>query len=757
MTNLVKRLSTLAFLLVSILTFRGTFASPTPDDVFLNPPATAHAGVWWHWMGSQVTREGITADLDWMQRMGITSATIFGMCDSCTPWAKRIAHVPTNGLRPFTPEWWKLFAFACREGQKRAIDIGLHNCPGYTSTGGKWIPPRLAMRRLVFNITNATEQISTTPDAIFPVYNEDKKTFELPACEARRTDYQPIATVRGIGVGHIPMGAFIQPADWSNFGLECDKMNPEAIDLHLDHLFNELHQYLGSDLPAAGLHHILLDSYEAGTPSWTPNFRAEFKNRRGYDCLDFLPILGGYTNLYTAAECARFTSDFDRTMRELYRDVLFKRMAARCRAEGLAFANEPYSGPFNPEEVAPFIDRLMTEFWFTPNKPGALYANEHAMFNTFRRADGSRHNIIEAESFTGSPENCAWTETPAALKPCGDRAWLNGVNRFILHSCPLQPWGKDIRPGVTMGRWGVHFGRNQTWAESGKAWFDYVARSQALLQWGEKSAARLDVPFSQLARAAGDWTVFFIVNEENTTKPFPNLNDPYTRWFNPTDGTITTPPTELAAHQSGFYVRGKSPARLEPPPTAYGTFSIDGGWQLSLDRTRLPFKPTSLTDWTLSKDAALKYFSGTATYRNSISLPAPTPFFHFATLTLGTIHGATATLRVNGKDCGTIWCKPWTFTIPKECLKQGNNILEIDLTNTWANRLIGDEQFPADVEFAPAPYGGNMMLSYPDWFTKGLAARPSTNRTTFTTWNYFTPTSPLIPSGLIGPIAIFFH
>ena len=97
----------LSFLVVSLLAVN--LSAATPEEVFLKPPAKAQVGVWWHWMGGQVTKEGIVKDLDWFSRTGISSATIFAMADSCTPWAKRIADIPTDNLHPFTDEWWKLF------------------------------------------------------------------------------------------------------------------------------------------------------------------------------------------------------------------------------------------------------------------------------------------------------------------------------------------------------------------------------------------------------------------------------------------------------------------------------------------------------------------------------------------------------------------------------------------------------------------------------------------------------------------------
>ncbi len=706
----------------------------TPEEVFSNPPPKAHAGVWWHWMGGQVTKEGIVKDLDWFKRIGISSATVFGMADSTTPWARRIGDIPTHGMHPFDERWWRLFAFACREGKKRGIDIGIHNCPGYTSTGGPWIPSRLAMRELVFNITNAVEQISTKPNALYPVFNEDSGRYELPPCPARQTDVVEIGVGRGgIRVAHIPMGSFVQPADWGSFGLECDKMSEEAVDFHLDHVFGELKRHLGGDLPAAGLRHVLLDSYEAGTPSWTPRMREEFTSRRGYDPLEFLPILGGYVDLYSDDEVAKFKTDFSRTVEELYRDVLFKRMAERIHAEGLEFSCEPYVGPFVAREVAPFIDRIMTEFWYSTSGSDI---GAHRRFNSFPAPDGRRRNIVEAEAFTGLPAKCQWTEMPENLKPGADDAFLSGVNRLILHSCPLQPWGDDVKPGVTMGWWGTHFGRNQTWAECGKAWFDYIARCQALLQWGMPSLDSLTLPVGvrQCARTDGRRTLFFVVAGTNGTA---RLGLPRGKWFDPVSGKIGGVPLRLAPRQSGFYERDESAP--ECVDARHGQVVLKG------------FEP-ELGDRSLSSNAVERYFSGTLVYRTRFDMPRDAKRLKISVKA----YEQVVVVRLNGKEVGTIWCSPWEVELPEDVLIRSGNSLEIEVTNSWRNRLIGDEQEPQDCEFEASPKQcGEFLSRYPAWFTDGMSARTARGRKCFTTWNYFTSGSQLTPSGLVEPPIIF--
>jgi hypothetical protein len=91
--------------------------------------------------------------------------------------------------------------------------------------------------------------------------------------------------------------------------------------------------------------------------------------------------------------------------------------------------------------------------------------------------------IIGAESFTSGDQE-KWREHPALLKSHGDRAFCEGINRFVFHRYALQPWTPERRPGMTMGPWGQHYERTQTWWEWTPAWHEYLARCQFMLRQG---------------------------------------------------------------------------------------------------------------------------------------------------------------------------------------------------------------------------------------------------------------------------------
>lgn len=95
--------------------------------------------------------------------------------------------------------------------------------------------------------------------------------------------------------------------------------------------------------------------------------------------------------------------------------------------------------------------------------------------------------IAGAEAFTAGPNAGRWQNYPGSLKRIGDLMWSKGINRFTFHCYAHQPW-LDKVPGITMGQYGCHFDRNNTWWEQGKAWMQYITRSQYLLQYGEPAA-----------------------------------------------------------------------------------------------------------------------------------------------------------------------------------------------------------------------------------------------------------------------------
>ena len=143
-------------------------------------------------------------------------------------------------------------------------------------------------------------------------------------------------------------------------------------------------------------------------------------------------------------------------------------------------------------EYAGRTDEPIGEFWCTGgwNKAdGGRLRTDTRMMVSAGHIYGK--NIISAEAFTAGdndhvPER--WLRHPGNIKALGDAAFAEGVNRFIFHRYSFQPWAANIRPGLMMGPWGIHYERTQTWWQLTPAWHEYLARCQYMLRQGRHIA-----------------------------------------------------------------------------------------------------------------------------------------------------------------------------------------------------------------------------------------------------------------------------
>ena len=803
------------------LYLRNLAEAALPADLaqaFTAPPEAARPYVLWMWMGCNISRLGITRDLEAMKEAGIGGATIFSLADTLIPWAGVIEKSPTPEIVTWTEPWWAMVHHAASECRRLGLELILHNCAGYESSGGTWITPELAMQEVIWSARQVTGGASLVltlnkaavdphPHSQFPeLYIPSLGKIAAPVVEGRKTYYRDIAVValpaEGVPTldrvldltakmnaqgelrwdapegewliyrfGHTTTGAMIQPAQWDAIGLECDKMNAEAVTFHVQHVLGEIRKHLG-DLAGPTMTTLYFDSYEAGDPTWTPKMRAEFLARRGYDIVPWLPVLAGRT-LGSQSDTDRFQADFQRTVKDLYRDCYWAVPRALAHEAGLQFVAEPYTGPWEIDEVVRFLDHANMEFWTNDGKytPTAADPIRECAYEFGQR-------IMGAEAFTTLPEFAHWDEHPAWLKPIGDAAFCAGVNRMNVHHFVQQPWGPQYQPGNAMGQWGVHFGRYQTWWEPGKAWFQYLWRCQTLLQAGAlvpDSPALLTAKSGALElrtihRRRGEDDIYFVANLARTAGTascsFPVQGRQPELW-DPVWGTTRDLPvfvqhggrTSFDAHfepAQSFFVVFRKPAaeRREGVnfPAMKTVAVIEGPWTVHFDPAwggPATVEFASLEDWTKRPEPGIRYYSGTAIYTKSVHLQGKK--LH---LSLGVVNHL-ATVTVNGRKLGVVWTAPWTVDI-SDAVVAGDNKIEIAVTNVWANRLIGDEQEPEDMVWQagdPNFHSGYSLKEFPEWFLNH-EKRPSPGRYTFTTWNYFTRESPLVPSGLLGPVDV---
>jgi len=544
--------SRLGLLLIIGIAFGLALPVPRTSDRlsagFAVPPESARPWVYWMWMDGNLTREGITADLEAMQRAGIGGVII---CEVNVG-------VPRGPVEFMSPEWRQLFKHVVREAERLGLEITLNAGPGWTGSGGPWVKPEQSMQHIVAAAEEAAgpgrfdaalpqprrrpaffgdgalppelEKAKNnyyrdvavlafpTPAAGPPIADIDEKALyvrapyssqpgvkpflpapaDFPALPAgaaietsRIVDLTGLLTADGrlawdvpasrwtiLRFGRTSTGANTRPAPVPGLGLECDKLDKAALDAHYDAFVGALLREIGPRRTdgGAGWTMLHIDSWEMGAQNWTGAFREEFRRRRGYDPLPYLPTITG--RIVESLEISeRFLWDLRQTAQELVVENHALYLKELGRRNGFGLSIEPYDmTPCADMTLGTVADVPMGEFW--------LYGfhTAHSVIEAASLAHTGAKRIVAAEAFTSSDAE-AWRAHPASMKALGDWALAAGVNRIVFHRYQNQA-GLDKQPGMTMGPYGVHWERTQTWWDMAPAFHTYLARSQFLLRQG---------------------------------------------------------------------------------------------------------------------------------------------------------------------------------------------------------------------------------------------------------------------------------
>ncbi|HEY5910343.1 MAG TPA: glycosyl hydrolase [Verrucomicrobiae bacterium] len=307
-------------------------------------------------------------------------------------------------------------------------------------------------------------------------------------------------------------GANTRPAPAPGIGLESDKFDARALDAHFDAFVRTLLRAVrgageaprrrgegggstpdvvaysrtpkdaGStpDLAAykskGGWTSLHIDSWEMGAQNWTAAFRTEFRERRGYDPFRYFPVLTG--RIVDSREISeRFLWDLRQTAQELVLRNHAEHLKELGRREGLGLSIEPYDmNPCADLSLGALADVPMCEFWLYGFNTSFSVLEAASIAHTCGRP------IVAAEAFTSSDAE-RWQAYPGSMKALGDWAFCAGVNRLVFHRYQHQPW-LDRRPGMTMGPYGVHWERTQTWWDLVPAYHQYLTRCQFMLRRG---------------------------------------------------------------------------------------------------------------------------------------------------------------------------------------------------------------------------------------------------------------------------------
>ena len=347
----------------------------------------------------------------------------------------------------------------------------------------KW-RPNLKVKEIIFHGEPRISQWQGKAGNVWRIAGRDNN---IPASDCFKAKDVRILTVRdGVITSKLPKGRWLiirfchastgqtNATAGGAKGLEVDKFSSKAVNKLLDNWFGAFMSLPHSNVVKC-LH---VDSWECGCQNWGENFADEFKSRRGYDLLPWLPVMIGLP-IESAEKSETVLRDIRQTINDLINEKFFVTLKERAEAHNLMLSSESVAPTMVSDgmEHYRYADLPMGEFWL--NSPTHDKPND--MLDAISGAHVYGKPIVQAEGFT--EVRGIWNETPAMVKPLLDRYFALGMNKLFFHVNTHNPW-MDRKPGMTLDGIGLFFQRDQTWYPEARAFVDYIRRCQKRLQAG---------------------------------------------------------------------------------------------------------------------------------------------------------------------------------------------------------------------------------------------------------------------------------
>ena len=515
-------------------------AQTSLEEGFRHPPQSAGIRCWWWWLNGNVTREAITRDLTEMKAKGFSGACIFDAGGAEQRGNDQVPAGPMFG----TPAWRALFKHAVQEADRLGLILSLNIQSGW-NLGGPDVSPEDATKHLTWSETTVTvtnlipielappksrdgfyrdiavlgyprkpvpegtkraavrnlaqkavfhELGGSAPDTRFLLEDEPGTPGEEDARRSEivdltrhlqpdgRLDWRPSAGEWVVlRFGYTTTGARVSTSSGAWQGRVLDHLSAEVFrrywDRHVEPLLLDIGPLCGKTL-----RYLQTDSWELGGINWSDNFAAEFRERRGYDPIPFLPVIAGKI-IENRSIGTRFLADLRKTISDCVSDRHFGTFAALAHEHGLAIQPEsagPHAGPFDGLKNYGHSEIMMSEFWVpSPHRPKP----EQRFFVKQAASAAQIHNrlLVGAESFTSIGPH--WNDTLwSSQKPSFDHEVCSGLNLVLLHTFTCSPTGMGV-PGQEYFA-GTHFNPQVTWWPLADGPVGYFNRSQWLLQRG---------------------------------------------------------------------------------------------------------------------------------------------------------------------------------------------------------------------------------------------------------------------------------
>ncbi|MFC2117405.1 glycosyl hydrolase [Bacteroidota bacterium] len=498
---------------------------------FKNPPVYSRPGAFWCWLNGNMSKEAISRDLREMSEKGMGRAEI---------WDVAAANNKDNYI-PAGPAFLSdssvaMIKYAFAQGKKYGIKIGMIGSSGWNA-GGTWVEPEWASKQLYFSELIVEGPVKKSFEIPFPevprrcpknqngkpLFFKEVAVLAFPYNEEKKIDNtKDIIDLsnklsEGIINVDLPEGIWkvmrficsnngqmlVVPSPNSN-GLFIDFFDPESTKKHLRHFMDRLGISRG-EKKEGGLAYLEFDSMELaeGIP-WTDSMPEIFKKGRGYDLIEYLPVLAGWS---VDADSDRFIYDWKKTISD---QLIFSHYTTGRKfleEYGIDLVAEA-GGPGPPTWSTCPVDALKALGNVTIPR-GEFWVRHRNIFLVKEVASASHiygRNIVDAESFTTWRR---WKDSPDDLKKIVDRAFCEGLNCVTFHTfASTSP--EDGLPGRTYHA-GSDINTANTWWNKSKPFMDYLSRCSYMLQKGLFVA---DACYYYGDQAPNFWPAFHVVPEK---------------------------------------------------------------------------------------------------------------------------------------------------------------------------------------------------------------------------------------------------
>ena len=529
-----------AFFIVWMILTGSEFATSFADNIeqgFAAPPQEARLRCYWWWLNGNVTKEAITRDLEEMKAKGYGGTLVFDASSSSVNSNPPVPAGPVFGGK----QWRELFRHVLREADRLELEISLNIQSGW-DLGGPLVTPDRSAKRLVFSgveikgpgpveksLPRPKTNLNFYRDVAVLAFPTPKKEHapisrlrhktsraefgrsapdctplleDIPAREGEQVcrasdvlDLTGKTDAKGVlrwdappgdwsvlRVGYTYSGARVtnSSGDWQ--GPVLDYLSADCLRWYWNKVVEPLIADAG---PLAGTtwKYIHTDSWECKGMNWTPGFREQFRQRRGYDLMPFMPVVAGYI-VDDRTTANRFLADFRKTIGDCIAENHCQVLAQLARKHGISTHLEsggPHAGPFDSLRCLGTNDVPMSEFWAESWTHRVTDEDRFFVKQPASVAHTYGRRLVAAESFTTQGPN--WQATIwDNLKPSFDRAACEGLNRVVWHAFTCSPEEMGI-PGQEYAA-GTHLNPNVTWWPYSTAFLTYLNRCQFMLQQG---------------------------------------------------------------------------------------------------------------------------------------------------------------------------------------------------------------------------------------------------------------------------------